>query len=691
MAALAWSLIHGLPLPDEAGSSRFRDVAKAAIAADFKAVLLAPEARDCLDRSSILDEFVQSKNEHLRSRAPVTSSLDQAAIIVLAVALLQSFIQANFTGPELPFSPVDLLPSDVDINVESLNAAALPQLTLQGEPAYHLSTHPILLLLAKRLFESLDPSDPTVSWWLLRLHLVHQSLLDEPVAVNPRIIAALEEQLPTLDRDDRAMLHVELGLLHHSVGNEKAANAAFLDGARESGLEFELTGALGKKTKFQTEAVSQLVLLAESRERDNAGGSSTGQSHNGHVDHIEGKPMTNGAEGGGLPTSLPLNDDTLLEETEFTRNVSSPSTSRLSHLDPSSQPPLHPLDQSLLLGLCLSQHNNTPTTGLTASQMLPFLSRVLSHPLNWSIHTTALLLRSRLESARSRTVERSTLQLAALIDQMPTSDSTPAERLRYFHQLPLPAKWEMERELAKRYLSLGITRSALEIFTRLEMWEDVVGCLQRLEKEEEAERVVKDLLEGRKIESDLLPVLNRASTSEGRRSNLTSAREAKLWCLLGDIALAKDAEPGAARDAAAKHYDKAWEISKNSSSRAMRSLGALRMGQGRYEDAAECLEKALAINPLYARTWFSLGVCWTRLERWTEARDAFRRGVGVDEEDGEMWNNLAAVYLRLNEDGASASEVKNDVDDEEVEVCRESLRHAARCTDAAAGTEWLRF
>lgn len=650
-SSLEWSLITSTPPTDESGASRLRELGSAVLEADFKTVLLSTEAQEVFKQApELFDGLIEL--EGVASSSNGHSANDEASLLrlIIAIALQHAFVQANWTGPDLPFSPLDLLPTSNTSTIEDLNATALPYLTLHGEPAYHLSTHPILFLLSVRLLASLKKDKlETLPWWRLRSHLVHQALLDEHVELPVTMSEAVHELLSSLpdDPDIKATLHLELGLLHHSLGQDKPANQEFLSAARASGLEFELTGALGKKTKFQQEALSQLVLLAKSRVRDS-----------------DGERMSNGTntkeEGANsLPPTLALNDDTLLEETEFTK-ISSPSGSRLSHLDPSSQPPLHPLDQALLLSHCLAQHNNSPSSGLTASQMMPFISRVVSHPRNWSVHTTALLLRSRLESTRSRTVERSTLQLSALLEQMPTSDSSPKERLRYFHQLPLPSKWLMERELAKRYLSLGVVRSALDIFTRLEMWEDAVDCLQRMEREDEAEKIVTDLLEGRKIESDLVHVLGRENLSEVRRTKLNSAREGKLWCVLGDLSLSSEnaaKDPIKARETAIGHYNRAWEVSKQTSSRAQRSLGSLHVTSKEWALAIPCFQVALEINPLWGRAWFTLGVCFVRLERWTEAREAFRRQVGVDEDDGEGWNNLAAVYLRLGEEGLAKGEV----------------------------------
>ncbi|OWZ52329.1 TPR repeat-containing protein [Cryptococcus neoformans var. grubii Br795] len=669
---IQWFLLRGGPIPADiqATSPRIKELATSLADADFKFVLLSSESRAALSSASNLFDGLNVAGPSSESSANV----DPIIKLITAIALLHSFVQINWTGPDLSFTPLDVLDASSS-SIENLNAASLPFLTLHGEPAYHLSQHSVFFLLARRLFLSLEADSnalPTLPLWLLRLHLVHLSLLDEPVSQPETLLDSIKTLLDNpavqADQDLIAQIHLELGLLHYSLGTDKHANQEFLTAAKASGLEFELTGALGKKTKYQVAAHSQLVLLAESRKRD------------GENDEVEKESAAE--EKAVLPESLLLNDDTLLEETEFTKVTrDTSSTTRLAHLDPSAQPALHPLDQSLLISFCLAQSNNTPSSGLTAQQMMPFLSRVISHPRNWSVHTTALLLRSRLEATRSRTVERSTLQLQALIDQMPTSDSEPKERLRYFHQLPLPSKWEMERELAKRFMSVGVIRSALEIFTRLEMWEDAIMCMQKMDKEEEAIDIVKDLLAGKKVESDLMPTLGRANISESRKQKLTAAREGKLWCLLGDLCLGTEAaqrDPSSARETAVEYYEKGWEVSEHTSSRAMRSLGSLYMGTQEYEKAIACFNSALEINPLYARVWFTLGVAFLRLEKWKDARDAFRKQVGVDEDDAEGWNNLAAVYLRLEEEGFPKDQLPPPVSYENKLLAFRALRQGLR-------------
>jgi tetratricopeptide (TPR) repeat protein len=550
--------------------------------------------------------------------------------LAVGVACLHSFIQINWTGPDLDFLPSSIFTSTLHISEEDLNAIAVSELAYGGEPAYHLAKAASLLRLAQLIFSLPFQFVQSSPWWSLRSKNVHQQLLDEPVALSPEYFLSLqsdEEKLKDQPADLLGRFILEEGLLRHRVGHDKIAAELFVRSARAMGLEYELTGALGKRTKFQQTDLTQLVLLAESRSRDgNAKETPAGRS--------EETPSASNA----VPATLLLNDDTLLEQTQFTSSSTSSDTHRLSHLNPQSQPALHPLDQSILLAMCLNVKNTSPSHGLTSEQMSPYVARVISHPRNWSVHTMALLIRSRLESGRTRTVERSTLQLQALIDQMPTSDSTLDERLLYFHQLPLPSKWELERELAMRYLSLGVVRSAMEIFERLEMWEEVVKCWQSLERPEKGIAIVRDLLEGRKEES-------KKVTEEGKealkpkRAMMDIARQAKLWCLLGDL------EP----DHAEGHYTHAWEVSNHTSARALRSLGGLHFSRGTYEKAISYLSKAVTINPLFSRTWFILGCAYVREEDWDGAKEAFGRCVGIDDEDGESWSNLASVYLRMSD------------------------------------------
>eukprot|EP00842_Homolaphlyctis_polyrhiza_P002543 jgi/Hompol1/328/HPOL_001393-RA len=206
-------------------------------------------------------------------------------------------------------------------------------------------------------------------------------------------------------------------------------------------------------------------------------------------------------------------------------------------------------------------------------------------------------------------VERAALQLNALVDQFPLEESPVAERMLHIFSILMPPKWELERELGERFAGLGAIRSALQIFERLEMWEEVVSCHQMLEETQKADAIVCNLLK-------------------------ETPDSPKLLCLLGDIR--NEIE----------HYEKAWEVSGNRYSRAMRSLGSHYFKKQDMRRSVDCYRLALNINPLFENSWFMMGCGALHIEDFDTAATAFNRVTVLNPENGEAWNNLASVYIK---------------------------------------------
>ena len=138
----------------------------------------------------------------------------------------------------------------------------------------------------------------------------------------------------------------------------------------------------------------------------------------------ESKLLASTSEDKLQPHALRLDDDTLLDSIAFTPSENKdidPQTTEslppsLVDLDPGNQPRLDPLDAIILLGTASSITNTSPSDGITREETLPFAERVLSGgSSNWQIYTQALLIRSRIEGYRTRTIE-------------PRSTATPSSR-----------------------------------------------------------------------------------------------------------------------------------------------------------------------------------------------------------------------------------------------------------------------
>jgi tetratricopeptide (TPR) repeat protein len=379
------------------------------------------------------------------------------------------------------------------------------------------------------------------------------------------------------------------------------------------------------------------------------------------------------------PENIDLNDDTLLDSISFaskpqdlTRMVDEGSLPpSLASIDPSAQPPLQPLDSTILLALAASVTNTSPEDGLTREETLPYATRVLEGgSSNWQIYTHALLVRSRIEGYKSRTVERGLLQLQALVDQVVAgtagttsnageatvaeqttsflpqakeSESAPAqERLRYLFQLASPVRWELEAELAKRWVELGGLRSALDIYERLHMWAEAALCWAATEREDKARKTIRRQLfyqtndKAGQIDYDV--EAEEDETWSGPPRDPPPLDAPRLYCILGDI------------DQSTEMYEKAWEVSNQRYARAQRSLGRYYFAAKAFEKAAEAYEKSLKANQLHHGSWFALGCARLELAEFKKASEAFSRCVQLDETDAESWSNLAASLLRMEQE-----------------------------------------
>jgi tetratricopeptide (TPR) repeat protein len=660
---------------------------------DFYDVLTSPRAQSLLEEGlagnflrSSQDSwkgFILRQTEHILN---TTSSEDfQAAkqeLGLIGVAALHAFLQSNVTGPPLQWSPDRVIfPKALQEkrdSIRKIQSELIGSLTVDGEAAYRLTPHVELFCLAKIILNHplIAEHDDHARWEKIRVNFWHQRMLSE---IAPSLQQAIYDDLqylatvilpqaPSLTATAVVKFLLERAAIHTHHGFDRKAREDLDHATRLTGLEYVLTGRLGKRTKFQENELSQLVVLARSASDEIS------------EDKIS-PPVTDGSK----PQTLDLNDDTLLESIAFskaspgvqaTQDESLPPS--LASLDPANQPILEPLDSIILLSLASSITNTSPQHGLTREETLPYATRVLDGgSTNWQIYTQALLVRSRIEGYRTRTVERGVLQLQALVDQIiaettsanasgessetsdgagsamsttflprpKASESAPvSERLKYIHQLATPTRWTLEAELASRWVSIGGLRTALEIYERLEMWAEAALCWAAVDREDKACEIVRRQLYRSKLSEkssespdSIMADDNEDVCLEEERSPLPTDAP-RLFCILGDI------------EKSPILYERAWTVSGNRYARAQRSLGKHYLTAKDLRKADEAYAKSLKINPQNQRAWFALGCVRLELRDWRGAVDAFSRTVQLEEEDAEAWSNLAAALLRLPPD-----------------------------------------
>lgn len=588
------------------------------------------------------------------------------SVMFIAAACLQLYIQANWTGPPVAsFSNAERYPlpcfsresdllHDADLVAKleyyaksqsaatgkdktmqdidpfpKTNAANAKLLEVNGEEVFDSLIFGIHFLHVSNVLLTLLGTNRTVTggWWTARMTTAWQeSLNTRDVASDLKLrceagFKSTYEKLAAIPARQvpgttLGLLSMERGVAMHKFQDPNQAKRFFRQAMLdELQMDIQLSGAMGKRTKFQIEAKTQLILTAKSTDPTRTNAKDDAPIEPVKTEVVE--PQTEG-EAIGFGTMLEAGhvrvaihevdqDTPLHERIQFENEDRRTGDMRL-------------IDQVLVLNLCIDVKNSAAMELLTAEQMLAYVDLVMLRPENFSIHACALLIKSKLEFEKYKTKERSVLQMQLLVDQQsnrltplqPTinkDENLPLERLEYIHALVWPPVWRLKRSLADRYQSVGVNMSALNLYQELRIWDDAVHVLLRMEKRHRAEQLIR---EQPKMTPNLLVILGE---------------------LLDDEQL----------------MHQAWEESNHRFARAKRLLGTRAFDRKDFASAKQHYKQALEINALFPSVWFKLGLIAFREKDYGQARVAYAELVRIEPEDSEAWANLSACMYAQNE------------------------------------------
>eukprot|EP00834_Sanchytrium_tribonematis_P000727 NODE_14_length_51535_cov_1.125049.p5 type:complete len:683 gc:universal NODE_14_length_51535_cov_1.125049:31617-33665(+) len=484
---------------------------------------------------------------------------------------LNKFIQLNFVGPVDKIESIN--DKEFSLNIDTNNESFI-----------------LNLKRADLLCDALNELREKNMDRLLCLFVLQQCLVEPSENVYEEILNTYGFTLNRLDSDEEKIklyiLRFYIELYHtKTLQITKKQTFGFLDKAIAlSGLKIDWVGVKGRRTKFQQDSHLQLVLKVT-------------RSHMLQV--------ANEATQSQLPENILLNNEVLLE------NLSLDEEQELLKLSP--------LEQSLLLAKATAMFELQAKEDIVNEEIMPVLRYVLTDAKNWSVTSFALLLRSRIEMSKVKTMERSLLQYEQLGSQFESGkegDSSVDERLQFFNILGIPNFSAFQMEIADHYLNFGALKSALVIFQQFKAYEKVILCLKSMDLNKEAEQYIVENMKTEKL------------------SKMTYA---KLLCYLGDCRNDHTL------------YLKAWEHSEKKLSLSQFRLANFYFKQEKFQASLDCYVTGLSINPLKPKSWFIAGCCALKLEKYEEAASCFKRVTSMDE-NYEAWNNLATALLQLNKD-----------------------------------------
>ncbi len=509
----------------------------------------------------------------------------------VGAVLLLLFIQANWLGPA-PGPPADALLASDAARTQCMHALAI-----DGEASIGVVSLPWLLVAALHYTERGASSSGAGRWWHVRALFAHQRILqNSSESLQESLCQAVTDLAGDMAAAFGPQLLVEGSLICQQYGKEAPSTDLLARASASAGFSHALTGLLGRRTRFQTFDVAQLVVETASPGEGAAACGNGAACHdaNGNGAACHDAPI--------MPRHVELEHEYIMDKAVIPDEAHQQRTSTIG--------------RAILLATCghiLAFH---AADEAILERTMALVAKIVDSPSQWCIYSGALFVRCTIEGKKRRLVERAALQYEALYNQS-VEGGSPASpsfdvRVGYFFATPYPARWDLDRLAGRLFVGIGAFRTAAGLFERAQLWDEHILCLIQLGEIATAER----LLEG---------AIQKSPTN------------GNLLCILGDMR----------GDAAL--YREAWRVSKGRCARAMRSLAIALVKEGDFVGAREALEKALALNGLYEKMWFLLGCVHMHLEEWPRALAAFTRTVALDSENGEAWNNLAAVHLRLDQ------------------------------------------
>lgn len=425
--------------------------------------------------------------------------------------------------------------------------------------------------------------------WFLRLLTIHQRLLDDNSStLYGKVLETIEKLTEKLNhiQKSRGTFLIKLEIIQTLLTYRRInkIESSLQELKAEYGIETVVEGILGVRTKFQQKALPQLHLSVKQEKNT-----------------LFSVPSLSTHGSTKLTNLLVLDDEVRLEKIRYC----DAKYNQFQELDSTVQ--------NLLLVVLKMLEISQPKDKLADEELQPYLSVLLNQQNGpWIIRLNSLITNIKLESNHKRTVERSLRQceeLVAIIKKGEQEEAT--QRLSYVFSTLLIPRYKIESQLADLMVSLGLIKAALDVYLKLELWEEVISCYTILQLRHKAAEVINQ-------ELDKKPTV-------------------KLYCMLGD-----------ATDEVC-WYEKAWEFSNHTSGRAQRHWGNYYFARKEYEKAIPHLQKSLEINSLQEVAWLRLGYSALSLEKWELAANAYFRYTQLETNGFESWNNLAKCYIKMND------------------------------------------
>ncbi|AFZ80172.1 tetratricopeptide repeat domain containing protein [Theileria equi strain WA] len=414
--------------------------------------------------------------------------------------------------------------------------------------------------------------------------------------VAPHLLLELVQRLPFYN----------LSRLHDKISNLIS---------KITGFEFEFTGELGIRRKYQQRQLPQLIVKTSS------GAKNVPSEHS--LQDV-------------APSNIQLNslydDNDILEAPK---------------LENEQVQTLSPFEQVFLLSNGFNRFLTIPEGDELALQYIgAIVTKCLSSSdSKWLITSLALWLRCKTEYNRNKTVERATFQLHSLSENYLEPSPATGSRLEYFWLTNYPSCWDIKREIARRMCNIGSFLTAFEIYKQLHMWEDAIQCLIIADRKEDAKRLVKE-----QLEQNPTPQLYCFLGDVER--NMKHYETA--WKISGNRCARAQRSLGVMHFQSGDHQSAIKSLELALAINPMREssqflLGCCFLKTENLQGAINAFSRVVALNPESSDAWANMSTAHMNLKSMTSARLCIDQAIKHNPTKWQLWDILLRISVSSRE------------------------------------------
>ncbi|EMD42579.1 tetratricopeptide repeatcontaining protein [Entamoeba histolytica KU27] len=553
--------------------------------------------------------------ENIQYKEVPTTDIEDIEKLIIGVTLLNGFVRMNFVGP-------------FNLEVEGESKKEVEYLSIDGEQANKHIVNSLWLHTSAKIFGVLKgKKKQLINLFIGREAMIHQRVLENPgESLVTRIGCGYRDGLKELENIKEEINKTLYERIKFKMNNEVCVGLWVSEQYRmvkeqlnkisqEEKIFVELSGAMGKRTKYQEKETAQLYVRVERKPHP--------------VSEIKRQKC-----------------ETKLKETELEED-----NDMLSQTDYSGDigyTPLSTYDEAYVLMECMNRYRKNCKSELILEEVIPYCNRVLRDRIDFSTFIMSVLLKSRYEATVTHFLWRSVKQADDLVKMMEKGEEeiSSEERLESIYMTMIPNIFSLRKETGMRMLLMGESGAAINYFSGLDMKIEIVAAYVSMNEKEKAEEVARELLaEGNKDPE--LKVLMYEITNDPKyliesweESNHTYVHAERI---LGQYYFNKKEWKEAK-----KHFDIALEINPIYQ-RLWFALGICCMQISDIAGAKKAFLKGVNLDSDDGQSWANLAYIHSIQGNKREAQVALKEAVRNIRTSEDLWKNLIIISIDIKD------------------------------------------